>query len=535
MNIKLSEIRSEGNVRQDLGDLTELTASIAVHGVLSPLTVKPNGKGYVLLAGHRRYAAAKKAGLSEVPVHVIKVDPADIQAVQLAENLHRKDLTPHEVSQTVLAELKRRGFVLDNEQAIPAGLDEVAADIAAKTGASKTYVKQMARLAFLPKFFADLFAKDNLTVPQALRILSLPPEKQAHLAEKFYPFHRLTKPGDYVMTAELESFIDKSYGKRLDMAPFDLDDPMSVGLPCTLCSWNTANSQELFGTEQDKGVVPVCRLTECYRKKCQEVGGNLRSAVEAKLKTTKSKVKFLGYVAPQRAAWDDPKLVVPQEVKGQKVIKDQAKAEGYVIVRGAEGFKPQVAWVGKPPKAKAEKAGPGRDYWPHALDMLWDRIKPELADKPVVAALKKRVIPPQVAALYAMDSGFGDKELELVGAGEVGDKAKKPITWEELGRVLAYGYYSNGNEAEAKEWGVDVEKIQVEVEKKLTPYKAELMAVLYVKGQYGMEPVRDAFNAVTDWFLGKRKDLPRPEEFAKKAQEAQEPQEDDDAQDESEG
>jgi len=90
------------NARKDLGDLTDLAASIKVLGVLEPLVVAPiNGSGYRLIAGHRRLAAAIDAGLTTVPVLAredLDNEPKQLEAM-LVENTQRVDLTPVEEAQ----------------------------------------------------------------------------------------------------------------------------------------------------------------------------------------------------------------------------------------------------------------------------------------------------------------------------------------------------------------------------------------------------------------------------------------------------
>jgi ParB family chromosome partitioning protein len=93
------------NIREDLGDMAELTDSVRVHGILQPLIVQPvPGKpgSYRLLAGHRRLAAAKRARLDTVPV-VIKAPqrPAHALEIMLIENCQRRDLGPVEKAEAM--------------------------------------------------------------------------------------------------------------------------------------------------------------------------------------------------------------------------------------------------------------------------------------------------------------------------------------------------------------------------------------------------------------------------------------------------
>lgn len=101
------------NIRDNLGDLTEIAASIREHGILSPLIVTPHPEipaVFQLLAGHRRLAAAKKAGLDAVPAivrHGITGDSA--LELMLVENCQRRDLNPMEKAEAMAA-LINRGY-----------------------------------------------------------------------------------------------------------------------------------------------------------------------------------------------------------------------------------------------------------------------------------------------------------------------------------------------------------------------------------------------------------------------------------------
>lgn len=80
----------------DEAALRELADSIRVHGVVQPLLVRPNGGRYTIVAGERRFRAARLAGLETVPVLAAEYDEAQMQEVALIENLQREDLNPVE-------------------------------------------------------------------------------------------------------------------------------------------------------------------------------------------------------------------------------------------------------------------------------------------------------------------------------------------------------------------------------------------------------------------------------------------------------
>jgi ParB family chromosome partitioning protein len=102
------------NWRHDKGDqrLDELTASITQHGILEPLVVTPLGGGrYLLIAGHRRYVAAQRAGLREAPVTIVDASEEQRTALQLVENVQRQDLHPLDEAQAYATLLETYGSI----------------------------------------------------------------------------------------------------------------------------------------------------------------------------------------------------------------------------------------------------------------------------------------------------------------------------------------------------------------------------------------------------------------------------------------
>ncbi|MGH3189616.1 MAG: ParB/RepB/Spo0J family partition protein [Streptosporangiaceae bacterium] len=102
-----------GNIRSDLGDLTETAASMRAHGVLQPIVVQPHPQisgAYQVLAGHRRLAAARLAGHDQVPVVIRQPPPGvAVEELMLVENCHRRDLSPMDKAEAMGA-LRARGY-----------------------------------------------------------------------------------------------------------------------------------------------------------------------------------------------------------------------------------------------------------------------------------------------------------------------------------------------------------------------------------------------------------------------------------------
>ena len=162
-----------GQPRKTFDDetLAELSASIAEHGLLQPIAVRPKPSGgYLIVAGERRWRASRMAGLTEVPV-IVK-DVTDEQAMELAlvENLQREDLDPVEEA-VGIRELMTR-CDLTQEQA------------ARKLGKSRSALANSLRLLSLPETVLELLKSGFITIGHAKVVLGLPtPELQEEAAQ----------------------------------------------------------------------------------------------------------------------------------------------------------------------------------------------------------------------------------------------------------------------------------------------------------------------------------------------------------------
>lgn len=125
------------NPRKELGDLTELAASIDAKGVLQNLTVVPdNDGGYRIIIGHRRHAAAKLAGFTDLPCVIADMTPQEQFETMMVENVQRSDLTVYEQAEGFQTMLDMGGSV---------------AEVAKKTGFSETTVRSRVKLLGLNK------------------------------------------------------------------------------------------------------------------------------------------------------------------------------------------------------------------------------------------------------------------------------------------------------------------------------------------------------------------------------------------------
>ncbi|MCH7666013.1 MAG: ParB/RepB/Spo0J family partition protein [Acidobacteria bacterium] len=149
----------------DAEELTELAASIRTQGLIQPILVTPGPSGgYIIVAGERRWRAAREAGLSRVPVVVRDVaSKREFLEASLVENLQRSDLNAIEEAEAFVR--LQREFGLSHEE------------IAGRMGKSRSAVSNRIRLLGLPGAVQSMIRRGELTVGQARPLLSLPRER----------------------------------------------------------------------------------------------------------------------------------------------------------------------------------------------------------------------------------------------------------------------------------------------------------------------------------------------------------------------
>ena len=158
---------NRGQPRKQFDDaaLADLASSIAQHGVIQPLLVRPlPGGGYQLVAGERRWRVSRMAGLSEVPAVVREMSEQEAAELALIENLQRQDLNPMEEAMGYQTLMETYG--LTQEEAAKA------------VGKSRPAVANALRLLHLPQEVAGLVAAGRLTAGHARAILAFEGEEE---------------------------------------------------------------------------------------------------------------------------------------------------------------------------------------------------------------------------------------------------------------------------------------------------------------------------------------------------------------------
>lgn len=154
----------------DEASLAELADSIRQHGIIQPLTVRKLASGYYqIIAGERRWRAARLAGLQEVPVIVMEADDRKAAELAMIENLQREDLNPMEEAAGYQALMEQHHMTQE--------------EAAQRVGKSRSAVANSLRLLNLAPAVRELVEEDKLSAGHARALLPLPPALQEKAAE----------------------------------------------------------------------------------------------------------------------------------------------------------------------------------------------------------------------------------------------------------------------------------------------------------------------------------------------------------------
>lgn len=174
MNVEVGDLRANPyQPRKHFSEesLDELAASIREHGIVQPLVVRKSIRGYEIVAGERRFRAAKLAELESVPVVVKEFSDKQVMEIALIENLQREDLNPMEVANAYHKLMDE--FSLTQEE------------LAVKVGKSRPHVTNFLRLLQLPVPLREYVSRGTLSMGHARALLAVKNlDDQVKLAEK---------------------------------------------------------------------------------------------------------------------------------------------------------------------------------------------------------------------------------------------------------------------------------------------------------------------------------------------------------------
>ncbi len=155
----------------DEESIEDLAESVHAHGILQPIIVRPEGSGFEIIAGERRWRAAKKAGLLTIPVIIEEADEQKRLEIALIENLQREDLNPLDIAKGI------HRLMLDFEL--------TQEEISQRLGKKRPTIANILRLLDLPEEIQAMLEKNIITFGHARALLSLEDkEKQIILAER---------------------------------------------------------------------------------------------------------------------------------------------------------------------------------------------------------------------------------------------------------------------------------------------------------------------------------------------------------------
>ncbi len=163
--------------------IEELASSIEAHGIIQPIMVRPAGEGYEIVAGERRWRAARKASLKQVPCIIRELDDEQNMLVSIIENMQREDLNPMEEADAL------------NQMAAQYGLTQE--EISKSVGKSRPYITNALRLLKLPEEIQQMVVKGDLTSGHARAIAGIKEEKK-----QLYVANRIVAEGLSVRETE---------------------------------------------------------------------------------------------------------------------------------------------------------------------------------------------------------------------------------------------------------------------------------------------------------------------------------------------
>lgn len=151
--------------------IDELARSIETHGIIQPIMVRPSGDGYEIVAGERRWRAARRASLKQIPCIIRELSEEQNMLIAIIENMQREDLNPMEEADALNQMITNYGLTQE--------------EVSKSVGKSRPYITNALRLLKLPAEIRELVVQGNLTNGHARAIAGIKEEKaQLHLARR---------------------------------------------------------------------------------------------------------------------------------------------------------------------------------------------------------------------------------------------------------------------------------------------------------------------------------------------------------------
>jgi ParB family chromosome partitioning protein len=187
--------------------IVELSESIAEHGILQPIIARKSIKGYEIVVGERRFRAAQKAGLKEVPVVIKELDEQKMMELALIENLQREDLNP--IEEATAYEKLMEHLSMTQEQ------------LATRLGKSRPHIANHLRLLNLPKLVQEFISDGKLSMGHGRALLGLKDkQKLSALLEKILQDKLSVREVEELVNQINERVPRETSRKKVTLTPF---------------------------------------------------------------------------------------------------------------------------------------------------------------------------------------------------------------------------------------------------------------------------------------------------------------------------
>lgn len=394
------------NPRKVYDDIDGLAASIANVGVQQPLVVRESqGKTrYEIVFGHRRYRAAKKAGLLEVPCVVRQLTDVEVLKAQLAENIARKELHPLDEAEALA--------VLHGEYKVP------AEEIAKEVGKTLSWVHQTLQLRKLCPEARKAFSDGKLNKWGAIEIARIPSQKlQAEVTKRALEVSGLSH--ERMSERELKALIREKYMRSLRDAAFSQKDDMLVPAAgaCLTCPKRSGNMVDLF---EEWKRADVCTDVGCFQDKLDAHWAAIRAKAKEEGKKSLGLEEGRKVFKRGTPSWDsdwveldapcpdDPKKRTWREVLGEEALEANVsevrvapdeRAKPHEILRRDEALSiakaEGVKWAARAveQEAKREDKRPARSEEEAAEAEVQDAVEREVLNQAVAQVEKEDYSP----------------------------------------------------------------------------------------------------------------------------------------------
>ena len=173
VKVPLKDIRPnpyQPRVHFDEEKLNELASSIREHGVFQPIILKKSIQGYEIVAGERRFRAATKVGLEDIPAIIVEFTDQQMMEIALLENIQREDLNAIEEAQAYSTMMKKLNLTQE--------------ELSKRVGKSRTHIANTVRLLKMPKQLQDYVLNGTLTMGHIKPLITVDEAKALQVAQK---------------------------------------------------------------------------------------------------------------------------------------------------------------------------------------------------------------------------------------------------------------------------------------------------------------------------------------------------------------